>query len=215
MVAAVAYCRSGQGPALVHGHVTRPYSHSLSDDERAYRAEAELEADALRDPIAKFAAWLISNGVLDAEALKALETAVDEEVNTATDRALAAAPPPATQQEILRHVYSEDLPATAAVFDKPTEATPKADAAERTMLDLINAACATKWPATPALSSSAKTSPTPPATPSCARATSRARAESSRSPTACRKSSATTACGTRRLPKPTSPVAPSAWLCAA
>ena len=51
MVEAVAYCRSGQGPAVVHGHVTRPYSHSLSDDERLYRSKEEIDADALRDPI--------------------------------------------------------------------------------------------------------------------------------------------------------------------
>ena len=38
MVEAVAYCRAGHGPALVHGHVIRPYSHSLSDDERLYRS---------------------------------------------------------------------------------------------------------------------------------------------------------------------------------
>ncbi|HEY2039626.1 MAG TPA: thiamine pyrophosphate-dependent dehydrogenase E1 component subunit alpha, partial [Edaphobacter sp.] len=53
MVEAVAYCRAGKGPALVHGHVIRPYSHSLSDDERLYRTVAELEADALRDPISR------------------------------------------------------------------------------------------------------------------------------------------------------------------
>ena len=38
MAEAVAYCRAGKGPALVHGHVIRPYSHSLSDDERLYRS---------------------------------------------------------------------------------------------------------------------------------------------------------------------------------
>ena len=50
MVRAVAYARSGQGPALVHGHVVRPYSHSLSDDERQYRSEEEVQAETARDP---------------------------------------------------------------------------------------------------------------------------------------------------------------------
>ncbi len=68
MTEAVAYCRARQGPALVHGHVIRPYSHSLSDDERLYRSRAELEADALRDPISRMQMWLLREGILDAAA---------------------------------------------------------------------------------------------------------------------------------------------------
>jgi len=135
MVEAVAYCRAGLGPALVHGHVIRPYSHSLSDDERAYRSAEEIEADALRDPISRMQMWLLREGVLDEQGINELERKVDEEVQRAADRAVAAAPP--QPDTILKHVYSEDLKPTDAVFDKPVEAT--ADGAERTMLDLINA----------------------------------------------------------------------------
>ena len=135
MVEAVAYCRAGLGPALVHGHVIRPYSHSLSDDERAYRSEEEIQADALRDPISRMQMWLLREGVLDEKGINELERKVDEEVQRAADRATSAVlPQPDT---ILKHVYSEDLKPTDAVFDKPIEAT--ADDTERTMLDLINA----------------------------------------------------------------------------
>ena len=48
--AAAAHCRAGLGPAFVHGHCVRPYSHSLSDDDKLYRSAAEREADAMRDP---------------------------------------------------------------------------------------------------------------------------------------------------------------------
>lgn len=136
MTEAVAYCRAGYGPALVHGHVIRPYSHSLSDDETQYRSAEELDADALRDPIARMSAWLVSNGVTDAEHLHRLELAVEVEVQAASDRALAAAPPEVGS--ILREVYSEVLPATAEVF-ATLQATAVEDAPDRTMLDGINA----------------------------------------------------------------------------
>jgi 2-oxoisovalerate dehydrogenase E1 component len=135
MVEAVAYCRAGHGPAVVHGHVTRPYSHSLSDDERLYRSKEEIEADALRDPIARMQMWLLREGVLDEQGINELERKVDEEIQRATDRALAAVLP--KPESILRHVYSEDLNPSDARFDTKPAAT--ADASERTMLDLINA----------------------------------------------------------------------------
>ncbi|MFC6644327.1 dehydrogenase E1 component subunit alpha/beta [Granulicella cerasi] len=133
MVEAVAYARAGKGPALVHAHVIRPYSHSLSDDERNYRSAEELEADALRDPIAKMQVWLIREGILDADGVKALEHEVDVEVQDAADRALAAQP--AQPESIFVHQYSEDLKPTDAIF--ATE--PKFEGEDRTMADLINA----------------------------------------------------------------------------
>ena len=134
MVEAVAYCRAGKGPALVHGHVIRPYSHSLSDDERLYRSAAELEADALRDPISRMQMWLLREGILDEDAINRLERQVDEEVQRAADKALMAALPKV--DSIMRHVYSENLSVTDARFMTP--AVPTVDPTERTMADLIN-----------------------------------------------------------------------------
>ena len=68
MQTAVDYCRSGKGPALVHGHVIRPYSHSLSDDEKLYRPDAERKTDAQRDPITRMQLFLMREGILDDEA---------------------------------------------------------------------------------------------------------------------------------------------------
>ncbi|NYF52179.1 alpha-ketoacid dehydrogenase subunit alpha/beta [Tunturiibacter gelidoferens] len=134
MVEAVAYCRSGKGPALVHGHVIRPYSHSLSDDERLYRSVEELDADAARDPISRMQMWLLREGILDADGINKLERQVDEEVQRAADRAVMATLP--TVASITKHVYSEDLSSQDARF--ATEPKPTADATERTMADLIN-----------------------------------------------------------------------------
>ncbi len=134
MVEAVAYCRAGHGPALVHGHVVRPYSHSMSEDHKDYRAAEELDADALRDPIARMQIWLLREGILDEAGINALERSVDDEVQRASDRAILAAFP--EPESILKHIYSEDLRPTDARF--ATEAKPTEGAPERTMADLIN-----------------------------------------------------------------------------
>ena len=136
MVEAVAYCRAGRGPALVHGHVVRPYSHSLSDDERQYRSEEEVTEENARDPLAKMQLWLLREGILDEAGINRLEQKVDEEVQRAADRAMQAVLPSVTREAILRHQYSEDLKPTDARFDTQPEAT--ADASERTMAELIN-----------------------------------------------------------------------------
>jgi 2-oxoisovalerate dehydrogenase E1 component len=141
MTEAVAYCRAGLGPALVHGHVVRPYSHSLSDDERQYRSEAEVQASNARDPLARMQMWLLREGILDADGINALECRVDEEVHRATDRALAAVLPSTKPEAILRHQYSEALKPTDARFDTapatPDDPSDQAGA-ERTMAELIN-----------------------------------------------------------------------------
>ena len=70
---AVEYCRARCGPALVHASVIRPYSHSMSDDERLYRPDKEREQDAQRDPIPRFGLFLIREGVLEEDELERLE----------------------------------------------------------------------------------------------------------------------------------------------
>ena len=131
---AVAWCRAGRGPAFVHGHVVRPYSHSESDDERSYRSADEIEADALRDPLPRFREVLLREKLLDENGLKALERAVDAEVAAASDRALAAALPEVAS--IPRHVYSEAYdPASERLAIQPHSTE---GAKTRTMLELIN-----------------------------------------------------------------------------
>ena len=132
---AVAHCRAGSGPAFVHGHVVRPYSHSLSDDERAYRPDSERTADAHRDPLTKYQMFLIREGILDEAAITKLEKRVDDEIQVATDRVLRAPLPDVSS--VARFVYSEDLDPTAESLAVAPAAT--ADSTERTMADLINA----------------------------------------------------------------------------
>jgi 2-oxoisovalerate dehydrogenase E1 component len=135
--AAVAHCRAGLGPAFVHGHCMRAYSHSLSDDDRLYRPQAEIEADALRDPLVLMRARLLGEGILSEDELAVLELALDHEVAEAAERALAAPLP--LVAEITKHVYSEDLDPTSAAFASEQNENDPQDAKPRTMADLINA----------------------------------------------------------------------------
>ena len=144
---AAAHCRAGLGPAFVHGHCMRAYSHAFSDDDEYYRTAAEREADALRDPLARMQMRLLREGVLTADQLNELELSLEHEVAEAAERALAAPLP--TVDSITKHVYSEDLDPTSNVFaTEHTEAPGVAGgglaggakgSGPRTMADLINA----------------------------------------------------------------------------
>ncbi len=135
MTKAVEHCRSGKGPAFVHGHVIRPYSHSLSDDEKLYRPDSERQKDAQRDPITRTQMFLIRENILDEDGINKLEKSVDDEIQIASDRAVAAAIPSTELAAILRGVYSPDSDATSSAFDR----APESAGADKTMADLINA----------------------------------------------------------------------------
>ena len=130
---AAAYCRAGHGPAFVHAHVTRPYSHSLSDDERLYKSAAERQAEAERDPVLRFPQFLVEEGILDRHRLQLITHEVDEEVHEATQQALREAPPEA--ETALAHLYSDTVDPTSADF----AVEPKYQGEPMTMVDLINA----------------------------------------------------------------------------
>jgi len=131
--AAAAWCREGRGPALVHAHVTRPYSHSLSDDERLYKTEAERRAEEERDPVLTFPRYLIAEGVLDRHALQRITHEIDEEVHEATQQVLRAEPP--ARSSALVHLYSDAIDPTSTEFNTP----PRPRGEPKTMVDLINA----------------------------------------------------------------------------
>ena len=132
MVEAVQYCRTQRKPALVHATTIRPYSHSLSDDEKFYKSEAERTAEVLRDPIRKFQTWLIASGVAGRNTLDQLMQEVDAEIQEASDRAMKA-PMPA-RGSTLRYLYSERVDPTSAQFD----VSPRFEGDPRTMVDEIN-----------------------------------------------------------------------------
>lgn len=134
MKRAVQYCREHRGPAFVHARVIRPYSHSLSDDEKLYRPDEERTADAERDPVKRFGAVLIDEKVTDQDGLQKIKDEVDALVNEAADQALASPQP--DPQTVKDYIYSPDIDPTSKAFDK--EAGAELSGNPGTMVDLIN-----------------------------------------------------------------------------
>jgi 2-oxoisovalerate dehydrogenase E1 component len=134
---AVAYLRAGRGPALAHAHVVRPYSHSLSDDERLYKTAKEREEEAKRDPIVRMRHLLLSESLIDEASLVALEDAVHQEVLEAADQALSMRWPAKESWNV--HMYSPSVDPTAKEFESEPKPPERAETPQvGTMVDLLN-----------------------------------------------------------------------------
>jgi 2-oxoisovalerate dehydrogenase E1 component len=118
MRAAIDYARARKGPAFVHAKVVRPYSHSLSDDEKLYKTAEERAAEAKRDPIVRLAAFLVNEEIASESELKAIVREVEEQVNAAAETAKASEKP--NRDTVSLYVYSPDVdPASTAFSTEP------------------------------------------------------------------------------------------------
>ena len=129
---AASYVRAGRGPALAHAHVVRPYSHSLSDDERLYKPEIERNEEEERDPLALMEDFLLKEELVTVEEIDTIRASVQREVDEAADQALAM-PPPNTGSVML-HLYSPTVDPTSSEF----ETEPNLSGKQGTMVDLLN-----------------------------------------------------------------------------
>ncbi|HYL52192.1 MAG TPA: dehydrogenase E1 component subunit alpha/beta [Acidimicrobiia bacterium] len=118
---AIAHVRAGAGPSLVHALVTRPYSHSLSDDQKKYRIAEELRDEKEHDPIKVLEQQLIAAGMLTPETAEQLRAEARETVRAAADAALAA-PRPAPET-VMMHVTGP-MPVTADPGEPEAGAAP-------------------------------------------------------------------------------------------
>jgi len=141
---AAAYCRAQRHPALVHAHVTRPYSHSLSDDENLYKTPEDRESEAHRDPVTNFGLFLVREGILEGREMEELEAEVEREILEATDRALAAEAD--SVDSIYASVYSPDIDPTGPQFEaapsQPSHAAHNGPGKSKTMVETISATLA-------------------------------------------------------------------------
>jgi 2-oxoisovalerate dehydrogenase E1 component len=129
---AVAYARARRGPAFVHAKVIRPYSHSLSDDERLYKTPEERAEEATRDPIVRFAEFLKAEHLAGESELEALHKAVEREVNDAADRAIASEKP--GRETVQLYVFSPNIDPASRDF----ESEPASEGKPDTMVAAIN-----------------------------------------------------------------------------
>ena len=135
MTRAVEWCRSRKGPALIHASVVRPYSHSMSDDEKAYKTEQQRDDEKGNDPLDIMARLLVTRNIATEAGIQEIKASVDAEIAAATESALSAETP--SSEEVFDHIYSEDVDPTSSDFD--TEARGLDGDANKTMVDLLNA----------------------------------------------------------------------------
>ncbi len=129
---AVAYCREGRGPALVHAHCVRPYSHSLSDDERQYKSKREREDEAARDPLTTFPRFLVESGIVEESEIEGITREI--QIAVFEDSEIAQRSPSPDPSKVLVHLYSETVDPRSGQF----EATAATAGDPKTMADLIN-----------------------------------------------------------------------------
>jgi 2-oxoisovalerate dehydrogenase E1 component len=130
--AAAEHCRGGAGPALLHAHTVRPYAHSLSDDEAAYKTPEERRAEVEQDPIRQMARLLEAEGIADDNAIFTIHQEIDLVVQQAADQAVDAPPP--KPGSALKFLYSPTVDPSGPDF----HSEPHLSGEPKTMLDLIH-----------------------------------------------------------------------------
>jgi len=100
----VDHVRSGVGPALIHLTVPRLSSHSGPDNQKGYRTDAEIAADAARDPLPRLRSQLVPR-VMSETSWQELERDVEADVTRGLAGARARRGPDAAT--VHRFVYEE------------------------------------------------------------------------------------------------------------
>jgi len=113
----VARARGGGGPTFIEAFTYRIGAHSTSDDPNLYRSQAEVDAWAAKDPLARLRAHLVHRGLLDDAAHPGgrpgapsdYDAALEQELNAEIAEAIASVeelPPPA-RETLFDDVYAD------------------------------------------------------------------------------------------------------------
>ena len=125
MTEAINYIRKTRKPALVHATVTRPYSHSLSDDHGMYRTKEELAEELARDVFTSYPKFLIDAGLITEKENEDLLKKVTADVRAAMEKTLTTEWP--NISTVMDHLYSHDVDITGTKFLKSPNFTGKDD----------------------------------------------------------------------------------------
>ena len=106
IAAAVAHCRTGDGPALLRLLVPRLSGHS-GQDTQTYKSAAEVEAERARDPLPALKSWLVPE-TLSAERWESLER--DALADVAAALARVEQRPAPDPQRATRYAFTQSLP---------------------------------------------------------------------------------------------------------
>ncbi|MBW4982444.1 thiamine pyrophosphate-dependent dehydrogenase E1 component subunit alpha [Mameliella sp. CS4] len=103
----VARARKGEGPFFVELMTYRYHGHHVGDINREYYRSKDEEKDwrENRDPITRFRAWLVSEGIASEDEIEAMNAEIAEDASAAVDYALAAKYPDVSEVDM--HVFTD------------------------------------------------------------------------------------------------------------
>lgn len=125
MVEAEKYLRAGNGPVLVHANVTRPYSHSLSDDHGFYRTKDDLADESFRDVFNSYPRFLVEAKLFTQAEVDAVLDEASKEVREAMNQAINTPWP--DKSTYMDHLYSDTVDPTSEDFATDAVMTGKED----------------------------------------------------------------------------------------
>ncbi|MGH7999467.1 MAG: pyruvate dehydrogenase (acetyl-transferring) E1 component subunit alpha [Brasilonema sp.] len=102
---AIARARAGEGPTLIEALTYRFRGHSLADPDEL-RSPDEKQYWGARDPIKKFAAYLLEHNLADREELNGIDRRVQASIDDAVK--FAEESPEPDPSELYRFIFAED-----------------------------------------------------------------------------------------------------------
>ncbi|MBQ2260162.1 MAG: thiamine pyrophosphate-dependent dehydrogenase E1 component subunit alpha [Loktanella sp.] len=103
----VARCRKGEGPFFIELETYRYHGHHVGDINREYYRSKDEEKDwkENRDPIVRFRAWLVDQGIATEDEIEAMNAEIEADATKAVAYAEAAKYPDVS--EVNMHVYAD------------------------------------------------------------------------------------------------------------